>query len=75
MTHEEFVDVHVNDLREKLPALLAEHPGAVAFLRVLGRRADAIVRAAALLSVEAEVYAKQRLADLVLEFGEGIRPV
>lgn len=47
MTNTEFVDTHVDDLRDKLPFLLRQHPRAIAFLRAFSDRAEPIVEAAA----------------------------
>lgn len=78
MTNEQFVDCHVDDLRDnKLPALLTKHPGAIAFLREFGAVATAIVATAAMLGPEVEAYAKGRVAEVLLERGAlpAVRPV
>ena len=49
MTNEEFVDTHVDDLRDKLPHMLGQNPRAVAFLQTVSDRAGVIVETAAVL--------------------------
>jgi hypothetical protein len=68
MSHEEFVDIHVDDLRDKLPMLLRHNPRAIAFLRAFGEKAAPIVDAAAMIDETAAAYAKQRIAEVLLAF-------
>ncbi|MCC8364502.1 hypothetical protein LK996_15630 [Lysobacter sp. A6] len=77
MTNREFVDVHVDDLRDKLPSMLHQFPRAIAFLKAFNERAEPIVEAATMLSDEDGAYAKQRLAEVLIAFGRetGLRSV
>lgn len=70
MTNEEFVDIHVEDLRAKIPKLLGDHPGTIAFLRVFGDLAGLIVDTAAVLDDDAKAYAERRIAGVIIEFGK-----
>lgn len=78
MTNEEFVDEHVNDLRDlKAPALLAKHPSAVAFMREFGSWAGTVVETAAVLGPEAEAYALRQVGQALVDWGRKpiVRPV
>jgi hypothetical protein len=68
MAYEEFVDVHLDDFRDKLPHLLRQNPRTIAFLMAFSEKAEQIVEAAAMLGESEGSYAKQRLAEVLMAF-------
>ena len=76
-TDEEFVDVHVDDFRDKLPLLLRKNPRAIAFLHAFSDQAAVIVETAAVRGEAEGAYAKQRIAEVMIAFGRetGLRIV
>lgn len=69
MTSRENVDIHVDDLRDKLPWMLHQFPRAIAFLKAFNERAEPIIEAATMRSDEEGAYAKQRLTEVLIAFG------
>ena len=77
MTHQEVVDTHLDDLRDKLPRMLRQNARATAFLHAFSERAGPIVEAAAILGDAEAAYAKKRIAEVLIAFGKetGLRLV
>ena len=69
MSQEEFINTHVDDLRDKLPLMLRQNPRAVAFLQTFSDRAGTIVETAAVLGDAEAAYARQRIAEVLIAFG------
>jgi hypothetical protein len=68
MKSKQFIDMHLQELRDSLPSLMESSKDAQQFIGVFGGVASAIVDAAAALGDEARAYATREVGRILIDF-------